>query len=241
MGHETQQTKLNTIKHWEQEATSSGNLKPIFANYLYRIRRWLKGEHGRYFTNKHIDVFKGVNLNNKEVPHYIETALRAHIYTTQYNHSLDRIADKNELKYPHQIGQIILNGSRFFEFVAHYIEQQKYLEKHTELAPYLKSYNGSHRAGDNYARNLFFSSGGTNPPILDSPDIKHIASAGLRKVGGTIRLKSLQKVETIDNLRPYEATLTPPPRGGGCPRKTSDLSDFWHLCSDLSSRKQFGT
>ena len=46
MGHETQQTKLNTIKHWEQEATSSGNLKPIFANYLYRIRRWLKGEHG---------------------------------------------------------------------------------------------------------------------------------------------------------------------------------------------------
>tara|TARA_B110000211_G_scaffold34072_1_gene34348 strand:+ start:4081 stop:5409 length:1329 start_codon:yes stop_codon:yes gene_type:complete len=157
MGHETQQTKLNTIKHWEQEATSSGNLKPIFANYLYRIRRWLKGEHGRYFTNKHIDVFKGVNLSNKEVPHYIETALRAHIYTTQYNHSVDRIVDKNELKYPHQIGQIILNGSRFFEFVAHYIEQQKYLEKHTELAPYLKSYNGSHRAGDNYARNLFLA------------------------------------------------------------------------------------
>ena len=70
---------------------------------------------------------------------------------------MDRIVDKNELKYPHQIGQIILNGSRFFEFVAHYIEQQKYLEKHTELAPYLKSYNGSHRAGDNYARNLFLA------------------------------------------------------------------------------------
>ncbi len=157
MGHETEDTKLSTITHWEQEATSSGNLKPIFANYLYRLRRWLKGRQGRYFTNKHIDVFKGVNPSNKEIPHYIETALRAHIYTTQYNQSLDRVVDKNELKYPHQIDQIILNGSRFFEFVAHYIEQQQYLENHAELAPYLKSYSGSHRAGDTYARNLFLA------------------------------------------------------------------------------------
>ena len=135
----------------------SGNI-----DMLNHRRVFLKHEKNYFyvFFKKYqcfIDVFKGVNLNNKEVPHYIETALRAHIYTTQYNHSLDRIADKNELKYPHQIGQIILNGSRFFEFVAHYIEQQKYLEKHTELAPYLKSYNGSHRAGDNYARNLFLA------------------------------------------------------------------------------------
>ena len=157
MTGEPQKYKLDTIAHWEQEATSSGDLKPIFDNYLFRLRRWLRGKPGRNFTNKHIDVFKGVKPTDINIPGYLEVALRAHVFTQQYNDSAERMVDKNKLKYPHQLDQVIFNGARFFEFVAHYIEKKKYLLTHPALGHYLESYPGSYRVGDIYTRNLFLA------------------------------------------------------------------------------------
>lgn len=157
MTGEPHKYKLEAISHWEKEAASSGDLKPIFDNYLFRLRRWVRGQSGRHFTNKYIDVFKGVKPTAINIPDYLEVALRAHVFTQQYNDSAERIVDKNKLQYPHQLDQVILNGSRFFEFVAHYIEKKKHLLTHPALVDYLDSYLGSYRVGDIYTRNLFLA------------------------------------------------------------------------------------
>lgn len=157
MKNDLEQRKLSTIEHWEEEASAGGQLKGIFSDYLYRLRQWGKGNEGRYFTSADLDVFKGVNIEDANLPPYLQLALRAHVFTNNYNQATDRLADKNQLAYPHQVNQVILNGSRFFEYIAHYIEQRKQLLAHSDLQQYFKGYSGSGRSGDIYTRNLFLA------------------------------------------------------------------------------------
>ena len=58
-----------------------------------------------------------------------------------------------------------------------------------------------------------------------------------QNASSTIRLKSVQKVETIDNLRPYEATLTPPPRGGWVSSENFGLKRFLAFMFGLKLQK----
>lgn len=157
MKNNNEQDKLKVIKSWENEASVDGELKSIFSDYLYRIRRWTKGQNGRYFTNNDIDVFKGININSDGLPGFMQVALRAHVFTHNYNQDLTRLVDKHYLNYPHQVNQVILNGARFFEYINYYIEQKRQLITYPEVKQYIFDYKGSDRTGDIYTRNLFLA------------------------------------------------------------------------------------
>lgn len=157
MKNDNEQEKLFVIENWESEASTGGELKSIFSDYLYRLRRWNKGKKGRYFTNKDIDVFKGLDINSDELPVFMQVALRAHVFTNNYNQAPTRLVDKQSLNYPHQINQVIINGARFFEYISNYIEQKRLLLNNPEVKQYLVDYKGSGRSGDMYTRNLFLA------------------------------------------------------------------------------------
>jgi len=58
--------------------------------------------------------------------------------------------------YPFQIDQVIINGKRFFEYVEHYREQLgKIKKKEDGMFEIINNYEGMHRTGDGYTRNLF--------------------------------------------------------------------------------------
>ncbi len=156
--------EADCVEKWEEAATSTSDdtpsvLQRTMADYLYRLRQWADGRSGREFTNRHIGVFKGVNLTHN---HYRMTdAFKAVNYAVDlYNTDPARQWDQQQKNYPFQVDQTLLNGRRFFEYVRHYIELHKQLFIETkpeleEVLTRLNSYDGRTRTGDRYVRNLF--------------------------------------------------------------------------------------
>ena len=94
------------VERWEQFVEDKDlNLKELFDNHLFRMRRWSRGETGltnkRYgsylrFTEDFIDDFKGVDLN-QNFP-----------YLELYRH-IENL--------PMSITMPIIDGSKFFEYI----------------------------------------------------------------------------------------------------------------------------
>lgn len=157
MDHESEQTKTEIIQSWEEHAKSQGPLKNIFDDFLFRIRKWLKHEQGRYFTKDEIDLFKGLNPDDKNLPPYFALYRLSHHLTDNYNQDNVRKIDEQFLEYPFALDQVMLNGRRFFEFVDHYVCLSKTIQAHPDLKPFfnVKNYKGRSRKGDQYTLNLF--------------------------------------------------------------------------------------
>lgn len=88
----------------------------------------------------------------------------AHYFVDEYNRSYQRRIDGNQLVFPFNLDQIIINGRRFFEMVAHYQNKIGHIEKNhlpalegfaPQILEVINSYEGRHRTGDRYVRNLF--------------------------------------------------------------------------------------
>lgn len=102
----------NTVEKWEQFVDDSDlNLRDLFDKHLFRIRRWINGDTGLHkkkhgselrFTERFIDDFKGVNLQNNEKYPYLQL----------YEELL-----KNNIDFPCSICMPIINGKTFFEFI----------------------------------------------------------------------------------------------------------------------------
>ncbi|WP_214777788.1 DUF262 domain-containing protein [Exiguobacterium sp. s22] len=100
-----------TIEKWEEFVNDKEfNLRDLFDKHLFRIRRWVNGDSGlsrkKYgnelkFTERFIDDFKGVDLQNSSYPY-----LR--LYEELLNH---------EIGFPNSICMPIINGSAFFDFI----------------------------------------------------------------------------------------------------------------------------
>lgn len=156
----TEHERIQTVANWENLNTDQ--LKIVFANFLYRIRNWSKGYPARQFTKVDADLFKGVSPKIKEPFPYADLYRIGHFYVEGYNQDFNRNIDRNTLKYPFQIDQVVINGKRFFEMIDHYmtvLNDIKAIENLSKEAKHiyetLETYAGHGRTGDKYVRNLF--------------------------------------------------------------------------------------
>lgn len=161
--------KRGTVSRWENSETAE--LSTLFAQYLYRIRNWIKGESARYFGKEDTDLFKGVNIETISNYPCIEHLRLAHYFVDNYNGGYERKIDGHKMAFPFYLDQIIINGRRFFEMTDHYLGEvgwivdtdtlkkrigetnlNKFAQKVLET---ISSYEGRHRTGDRYVRVMF--------------------------------------------------------------------------------------
>lgn len=173
MKDETEADKIKSVSHWE--AMDAKELATLFENYLFRIRNWSKGHSARYFTKNEVAVFKGISFNNIDNYPYMQLYRIGHFHTEKYNADYQRNIDLQQAAFPFQIDQVIINGKRFFQMVAHYkvmidkinlneksetnLEtQSSQLKQNTiykNIVSTLSTYEGRNRTGDGYVRTLF--------------------------------------------------------------------------------------
>lgn len=161
--------KRDTVSKWENSETAE--LSTLFAQYLYRIRNWTKGESARYFGKEDTDLFKGVNIETISNYPYIEHLRLAHHFVDHYNGGYERKFDGHKLAFPFYLDQIIINGRRFFEMTDHYLgEVGSVIDTDTlrkrissvsisefakKIFETITSYEGKNRTGDRYVRVMF--------------------------------------------------------------------------------------
>lgn len=165
-----QELKGSTVAGWE--ALESNQLAALFAEYLYRIRRWALGHSARYFGKNDVDLFKGVNIDKIQHFPYVESLRIAHHYVDDYNQQYHRKIDGQHMVFPFHLDQMIINGRRFFEMAEHYQKQVKLIieSKHSDFEVMyghkltlnaqnilitLNSYPARYRTGDQYVRSIF--------------------------------------------------------------------------------------
>jgi len=157
------------VAKWENSETAE--LSTLFAQYLYRIRNWTKGEPARYFGKEDTDLFKGVNIETISNYPYIEHLRLAHHFVDHYNGGYERKIDGQGMAFPFYLDQIIINGRRFFEMTDHYLGEvgwavdTKALQKRIGKASLngfaqrvfetIKTYEGRNRTGDRYVWVMF--------------------------------------------------------------------------------------
>jgi hypothetical protein len=150
MTRETQEAAFAVVGRWEQQvrldAANRGRhgLRAVLGEVLFALRRWTAGEHGMKFTRADLAAFKGLDLADCRYPS--AAALR--------------LADRQGEAYPFQVGQTMINGRHFFDYVQHYLDMYTELFVHPNPAlarvlATLDSYKGRHRTGDGYVRSLF--------------------------------------------------------------------------------------
>ncbi|RZT06300.1 Protein of unknown function DUF262 [Duganella sp. CF402] len=136
-----------SVARWE--STDTGELKKLFAHYLYRVRSWCRGEPARYFSKDDILLFKGVSLSKSEQHPYVAPLRLVH----------------QAAEFPFQLDQIIINGRRFFEMMTHYQDKMTRIRGKAPLAglsesaagiiKMLNTYPGRKGSGDAYVRQMF--------------------------------------------------------------------------------------
>jgi hypothetical protein len=162
--------KASVVSNWENSAAEE--LATLFAQYLYRIRRWTKGESARYFGKEDTALFKGVNIDTISDYPYVEQLRITHHFVDDYNQQYERKIDRRELGFPFHLDQIVINGRRFFEMTSHYqakvariceesnlVHWQDGIEKLDGYAgnimETINSYPARSRTGDQYVRLMF--------------------------------------------------------------------------------------
>ena len=71
------------------------------------------------FTKDNVDTFKGISLEDKRYPFYMQQII-CHFFSSFYANELSRQINQSKLEFPFQIDQICINGSRFFDMIRHY-------------------------------------------------------------------------------------------------------------------------
>ncbi|QOW47683.1 MULTISPECIES: DUF262 domain-containing protein [Acinetobacter] len=168
-----QHLKAETVAYWE--SLDSAHLAKLFSNYLFRIRLWSRGKSARFFNKDHVHLFKGIHLGQSDHHPYLEPLRIAHYFIDDYNAQYQRQIDRQEMSFPFQLDQMIINGRRFFEMVELYEKQISKVVDHQDqsekisifgatlqdranrIIKILNSYDARNRDGDRYVRTLFDS------------------------------------------------------------------------------------
>lgn len=143
------------VDTWEEMDTKE--LSNLFADFLFRVRGWSKGNSSRYFSKKDVGLFKGINLNRIDNYPYTQ------IFKLIDNHLTEKKRKSNFVAFPFQLDQAIINGKYFFEMVTHYKNVYEQITKQItslskeaqEIIKTLNTYEGKSRTGDKYVRMLF--------------------------------------------------------------------------------------
>lgn len=160
---EDEALKARTVKNWEN--SDSKNLANLFAQYLYRIKNWTKGESARYFSKNDTSLFKGVNIETIVRYPYVEQLRIAHHFVDDYNQQFGRKVDGHSIQFPFHLDQTIINGRRFFEMTSYYQAKIQCIGKIQEstdigdldsfavnIIKTINEYPGKNRTGDKYVR-----------------------------------------------------------------------------------------
>jgi hypothetical protein len=161
------QIQTHIVEHWEKYPTKK--LSILFAEYLYRIKGWSNNSHARYFSKAQVHLFKGVSIHKTESYPYVKALQIAHHVVDHYNSNFERKIDGQQMNFPFQLDQFIINGRRFFEYVDYYLGinerfKSKYLVEKVDVLQYTKEerivnyvYKNqySYRDGENYLRDMF--------------------------------------------------------------------------------------
>ena len=149
--------KEKLVDTWEEMDTKE--LSTLFADFMYRVRGWSKGNSSRYFTKKDTNLFKGFNLSRIDNFPYVN------IYRIVEQQLAVAKKSGEDLKFPFQLDQTIINGKHFFEMISHYKKTFDEFEKNIpnlsdnarQIITTINNYNGKSRTGDKYVRMLFNS------------------------------------------------------------------------------------
>ena len=160
------QSDRENITAWQDFDTQY--LVSLFLS-LYRTKQWSRNNSGREFTKQDVDIFKGISLDDKRYPFYMQQII-CHYFSTLYSDDIARKIDKSSMEFPFQIDQICINGSRFFDMIRHYDVLYKRIINAEEYLPFsdsafqksahqiislLNNYKNRNRKGDIYVRALF--------------------------------------------------------------------------------------
>lgn len=125
MESESLEEKKKIVQNWEKVPETK--LEGLFANYLWRIHCWSKGNNAVSFSEQHIDAFKGISEKyNFPFAKYHRSAQTTELRKINAHESF-------------QLDAPILAGERFFEFVTFYLEEIDKLKKESfpvEWLPY---------------------------------------------------------------------------------------------------------
>ena len=147
---------LNNILEWEKQ--TENNLANIFL-ILFRIKRWITLKEGKEFTNKKIDVFKGIYKLDGMLP-FQRIYQMGYLFLKNYNCSYERSVDNNILQFPHQIDQAIRNGSLFVDMINYYRRLKEKINnerKDSKIFKVILTYDQRNRTGDIYIKELFLA------------------------------------------------------------------------------------
>jgi len=149
----------HNIEHWEKLDTD--NLSNLFL-VLFRIKRWIDAKNGRFFTSAKVKTFKGPQYQQNVLP-FQKIYQMAKLFTEIYNSDVSRRMDGQYLEFPHQIDQVTINGTLFFDMILYYANKigkvKLLLQKHNkDISDTLDKYPERERTGDRYIRTLFNAS-----------------------------------------------------------------------------------
>lgn len=153
----------SNIDEWQN--TPTDDLKSIFLT-LFRAKCWSKGKSARFFTKNDTNIFKGVSINGGKRYPYYQMEIIAHIFSDMYNNDKSRIIDGQHIEYPFNLDDQIINGSRFFDLIRHYLQLYHRIKsykdsltdgKAKEILNLIHNYNGMWRTGDGYIRDMFYT------------------------------------------------------------------------------------
>lgn len=169
-----QETIYQCVENWEKAVDAdTANLKQVISETLFRLRRWHKYYYAETFSNKYIDIFKGVNAD-KKYPYVIQQLASLSLYKMYQTFPMRVHRRFSQINF--QSTQPIVNGELFFHYIEHYRESYIFLfnkpngflnnsdifkneftemRKSCGLLDFIDSYKGSGRVGDGYVKNLF--------------------------------------------------------------------------------------
>ena len=106
------------VKAWED--LDQKKLAVLFNEYLYRLKEWVKGNRSKELSEHNIDIFKGVNSEDKYP--YAQYYKGAFSYADEVNHSHIPFVTGIQNLSPYQIDAPIIAGKPFFEYAKHYYD-----------------------------------------------------------------------------------------------------------------------
>lgn len=155
----SEKIKRNYVDKWE-ELSKDNVLNKFIEEHLFRIRKWIKNDNAYRFRNEHVDEFKGITINNSELPYFSKRDLIVYHNYERIKNDKEFSLYNSEIKFPFQIDQTIINGKIFFEYIFHFYEEfEKFKKEKSTWSDFYNNhcinYHGWWRTGDYYLRNLF--------------------------------------------------------------------------------------
>lgn len=124
------------VTRWE--SVSPEEINHVIAAVLFRIKMWSVNRRvpDRGFATGHVDLFKGIREDARgnggyRWAHAVLLAKTAVDRFRQDNGTILRHGVIDELTFPFQITQPVINGEMFFQMVDHYVHQSRQAGIHT--------------------------------------------------------------------------------------------------------------